>query len=147
MKNGIKMSKKHGVNPTIPVCFFCGEEKNELALLGHIRTKNDSDAEAPPHMLLDYEPCDKCKEQMDKGITLIGVRPEPVTDDQPPIGSPGGQPVYPTSSWCVVSEDFIRRNITDDTVVDQILDKRKSFIEEQIIQEIIKANNSPKEDK
>ena len=33
---GIKLSPKHGLNPTIPVCFWCGEERNEVALLGHI---------------------------------------------------------------------------------------------------------------
>ena len=29
---GIKLSPKHGLNPTIPVCFWCGEERNEVAL-------------------------------------------------------------------------------------------------------------------
>ena len=33
MKN-IKISPKHGLNPLIPKCFFCGKEKNEIAILG-----------------------------------------------------------------------------------------------------------------
>lgn len=37
--NGIEISPKHGLNPTIPVCFWCGKEKNEIALLGRIREK------------------------------------------------------------------------------------------------------------
>ena len=37
---GIKLSPKHGLNPTIPVCFWCGEERNEVALLGHIGDGN-----------------------------------------------------------------------------------------------------------
>lgn len=32
--SGIKLSPKYGVNPTIPVCFWCGKEKNEIALMG-----------------------------------------------------------------------------------------------------------------
>ena len=39
MSNSIKLSEKYGVNPTIPVCFFCGMPKNEIALLGHIGDK------------------------------------------------------------------------------------------------------------
>lgn len=32
--SSIKVSPKYGVNPTIPVCFFCGKPKNEIALMG-----------------------------------------------------------------------------------------------------------------
>lgn len=37
MSGSIKMSKKHGLNPCIPICVFCGKEKNELALLGRLK--------------------------------------------------------------------------------------------------------------
>ena len=30
-KDDIKLSPKHGLNPTMPVCFWCGKEKNEVA--------------------------------------------------------------------------------------------------------------------
>ena len=33
-KGDIKLSKKHGLQPTIPLCPYCGKEKNEIALLG-----------------------------------------------------------------------------------------------------------------
>ena len=36
MRMALKLSPKHGLNPTISVCFWCGEEKDESALLGHI---------------------------------------------------------------------------------------------------------------
>ncbi len=57
MSAGIKVSPKHGVNPTIPICFWCGEEKGEIALLG----KLPGDAEAPRNMVLDYEPSGRTK--------------------------------------------------------------------------------------
>lgn len=60
----IKISPKYGVNPTIPVCFFCGEEKQEIALLGKLK----GDVEAPHRMCLDYEPCEKCKQIFAQGI-------------------------------------------------------------------------------
>lgn len=86
----IKLSEKYGVNPTIPVCFFCGEEKNEVALLGKITDKHTrEEVEAPMKMVLDYEPCDKCKEQWSKGVAIIEVtkndlgRPEIAPNVQP----------------------------------------------------------------
>ena len=39
----MKLSPKHGLNPLIPGCFWCGESKNEIALLGRL----PGDAEAP----------------------------------------------------------------------------------------------------
>ena len=70
----IKVSEKYGVNPTIPVCFFCGEEKNEVALLGKITDKQTKEEiEAPMRTVIDYEPCDKCKEQWSKGVAIIEV--------------------------------------------------------------------------
>ena len=51
---GIKLSPKHGLNPTIPVCFWCGEERNEVALLGHSGDgRKHEDFEAPRHMVID----------------------------------------------------------------------------------------------
>ena len=65
---GIKLSPKHGLNPTIPVCFWCGEERNEVALLGHIGDgRKHEDFEAPMHMVIDYEPC-----EMQKGVYPTG---------------------------------------------------------------------------
>ena len=86
MSDSIKLSPKYGVNPTIPVCFFCGKPKNEVALLGKMGGKGE-DIEAPMHMVIDYEPCDECKANMDMGITIMGV----VTknpDNRPTTGSP-----------------------------------------------------------
>lgn len=69
----IKVSSKYGLNPTIPVCFFCGEEKNEVALLGKITDKNKQEIEAPMKTVIDYEPCDKCKEMWEQGVAIIEV--------------------------------------------------------------------------
>lgn len=69
--SGIKISKKHGVNPTIPICFWCGKEKNEVAMLGELK----GDVEAPMHLVLDINPCEECQkknqEAIDNGAVLI----------------------------------------------------------------------------
>lgn len=72
MSKSIPLHPKYGVNPTIPVCLFCGEEKGGIALLG-----NNYKGEAPMHMVIDVEPCDACKEKMNNGyVMLVGLEPE-----------------------------------------------------------------------
>lgn len=66
MANSIPLHSKYGVNPTIPICVYCGEKKNQVVLLG-----NNYKDKAPSSMIVDNEPCDKCKEQMAKGLTIV----------------------------------------------------------------------------
>ena len=105
MSDSIKLSEKHGVNPSICKCFFCGKPKG-VALLGKI---NKQDDEAPREICIDYEPCDECQANMDLGITLIGVETTPIMDHQPPIQRTPTHDFYPTGSWCVISEEAARR--------------------------------------
>lgn len=90
----MRISDKHGLNPSMDICFFCGEPKG-IALFGKMK----GDTEAPRHVLLNYEPCDKCKDAMDKGTTILEV----VTVDN------GNRPiqdgVYPTGRWCVMRSE------------------------------------------
>lgn len=105
---GVKLSKKHGVNPTIPLCFWCWEEKNEVVLLG----KLPNDMEAPKHMWIpgDYEPCEKCKEIWDKGIAVIEASLEPVLSPS----QPRFHEAYPTGEYVVLSEDAVHKMFNDD---------------------------------
>lgn len=32
--SNIRLHKDFGLNPTLPTCFYCGEETSEIALLG-----------------------------------------------------------------------------------------------------------------
>lgn len=128
MSNSIELSPKHGVNLTIPVCFWCGEEKNEIALLGHVRERDPetgravkgSDLEAPMRMVLDYEPCECCKEKFNQGVPLIECTYTP-EDNRPLISKDyKGNPVYPTGSYLVMKPEAAQRIFNID----------KSFLEE-----------------
>lgn len=99
MSKSIKLSPQHGLNPTIPVCFFCGEDKNELVLLGKI---NKEDDQAPKRMIVDFEPCDKCKEKFAKGVLLIEVTTYPEY-----IGKPIAENAYPTGRYVVVKPEAL----------------------------------------
>lgn len=61
MNNSIPISPRYGLNPTIPLCIYCGKEKDELALLG----KLPNDEKAPKTAIIDYEPCKNCKYKID----------------------------------------------------------------------------------
>ena len=110
MAKDIKLSPKHGLNPTIPVCAWCGEPKNEIALMGQIgdRRKGD-DIEAPMYCVLDYEPCDHCKEQWQNGVAVLEAttgRPEPY---RPPLQQSNGVDIYPTMRYVVITTEAAER--------------------------------------
>lgn len=130
MSNSSKISPKHGVNPTIPICFFCGEEKQEIALLGKIGGKSE-DLEAPRHMVLDYEPCDKCKEQMKLGVVLIPVSDTQPGDNRPPMKSMEGKDVYPLGGYLVIRPEAFSKMTGCEWTAGQ-----KCFIDEELFNQL-----------
>ena len=99
--SGIKISPKYGVNPTIPVCFWCGKQKNEIALMGHMK----GGIEAPKNMVLDYVPCEECQSHMAMGVAVLEASDHPNTEGQPPMQNG----VYPTSRFVVVTTECADR--------------------------------------
>ena len=67
--SSIRLHREHCLNPTILQCFFCGKDKNEIALLGAAYK-----GKAPMHMCIDKTPCDECKAMMEQGVLLIRVK-------------------------------------------------------------------------
>ena len=100
MSGYITLSRKHGVNSSINKCFWCGEDK-DLVLFGRL----PNDAEAPMHTCIDYQPCDKCKSNWDRGITLIECATTPQHNNQPPLQTDA----YPTGAYSVITEDAFKR--------------------------------------
>ncbi len=125
MSRSIRLHPQHGVNPTVNVCFFCNKDKNEVLLLGAAYR-----GEAPRRMVVGYEPCDECKSNMAKGITLIECTSNPNTHEQPEIQ----RGCYPTGKWCVITEDAATRWFTP-AVLPMVLKYRKAFVEPGIIPE------------
>ena len=101
MSKSIKISPKYGLNPTIPVCFWCGKQKNEIALMGRMK----DDIEAPKNMVLDYVPCEECQSHMAMGVAVLEASDHPNTENQPPIQ----EGVYPTSRFVVVTTECADR--------------------------------------
>jgi hypothetical protein len=109
---GIKVSEKHGVNPSISICAWCGESKG-IALMGKLK----NDEEAPKEAIFDLEPCESCQKQMDLGITVAE--------------SKDGK--RPTGRWVVVKEDKISQIIGDEDILEKTLEKRKVFVDSKLM--------------
>lgn len=133
MSKGIPISPKHGLNPCIPVCLFCGKQKNEIALMG----KLPGDAEAPHSAVIDYTPCDECQANWNMGIPLIRVSRRPSVENQPPMKAQGGACVYPTGQYVVMKENVVERIfgmkgtvgspvLIEDTAFDQLVEQAKA---------------------
>ena len=76
-KDEILLSEKHGVNPSIDVCFYCGESKG-IILFGKLK----GDTEAPRECCTSVEPCDKCKEKYNDYLLIV----EKPSEEEDPTG-------------------------------------------------------------
>lgn len=119
MSNSVRLHREHGVNPTIPLCFWCGKPRNEVVLLGAAYK-----GQAPRRMLMDYEPCDTCKANMAQGITLIEATHKPQHNNQTGIQ----EDVYPTGRWAVITEEAVPKAFDSASSV-AVLKHRKAFID------------------
>lgn len=115
MSRGIRLSEKHGVNPSMGVCFYCGEDDGTIILPG--RLKND--VEAPRRAVWSKEPCAKCKELMRQGVMLLEVRD----------GESGENP-YRTGRMWVLKDEALRRMVNPEAAEAGIR-HRVMFLEEQ----------------
>jgi hypothetical protein len=118
------------VNPTIPSCFWCGKLKNEIALFGKYGGQGQ-DLEAPMGVILDYEPCDECKENRKLGVTLMEVSERPVHEGFPEIQNG----IYPTGRWCVIKHETAERMFSG-----FLNDKNALFIDCDIFDQIVGGN-------
>lgn len=80
MKESIRLSEKHGLNPTIPLCPYCEKPKNQVAMLGAEGDKlakalGRADGEMPMHCHLpgDVYPCEDCLETKKDYVFLFSA--------------------------------------------------------------------------
>jgi len=80
MSGSIRLHKEYGLNPTISTCIVCGQDKNELVLLGA-----GYKGQAPMHMITGVEPCDNCrKKYLEEGDGVLLLEAD---SDKKPTGT------------------------------------------------------------
>ncbi len=67
-------------------------------------------------MILDYEPCDKCKEKFEAGIQIVEASEKPLNQGQPLLGNSG----YPTGRWAVVGRAALEELKVEEEEIDRI---------------------------
>lgn len=83
----MKLHPTNGLNSTVSVCFWCGKDKNEVALLGASYKE-----EAPRRSIVDYNPCESCESSMSRGVTIIEALN-----------------LVPTGRWCVITKEAFHK--------------------------------------
>jgi len=133
-EKGIPISPKHGLNPSMVTCFWCGKTMG-VALVGRIRKDGDNDAEAPREACFDLNPCEDCKKKFATGVLAIEV----VQDGSKFGGNTrfalpvkGREPMWPTGRWVVVRPEAMKTNnkagdkiLVSPEVMDRLLEPAK----------------------
>jgi len=115
---GVKISDKHGVNPSVSQCFYCMGDKNEVILFGKLK----GDAEAPRKACIDMEPCEECAGHMEAGIILVSVDKHKTDDIENP---------YRSGGWVVVKDEAVQRWGIDSGDEAAILARRFAFVPDE----------------
>ena len=103
MPKSIPISHKHGLNPSLEICFWCGQDTGAILLYG--RLSNDS--KAPYHSFSSYQLCPKCEAIFSAGILVVEVTESPNFTGQKPLQKNSRD--FPTGRLVVVSRESIPR--------------------------------------
>lgn len=118
------LDEKHGVNPSVSCCFICGSDVG-VVLWGQLTAKTaqafteggtptERHGEAPRKVVVDQEPCDKCRGHMELGVMLVEVTG---TEDDP----------RPTGTLVVIKDEAIEK-MFEPRVSQDVLDKRMAYV-------------------
>lgn len=126
MGRSIPVSEKYGVNPSMGVCFWCGQDDGTILLLGRL----PGDAEAPRRITAGYGPCAACKVEFAKGVTLLEVTEHGLHEHQQPITR--DPDLFPTGRLLVIRDEAVERIFQPASMVADVLRRRQAFIEPEV---------------
>lgn len=129
MSKGILLSPNHGLNPTLDMCFWCGQPKG-IALCGRL----PGDKEAPMNLVTSLEPCDKCAERFKEGVLLIEVSDDSERfhgNEAFAFKDSEGKMHWPTGRYAVMAPGSIKgreagsKALCDKATMDAIMERTK----------------------
>lgn len=121
--SGIRVSKKHGVNPSIDTCPKCGGASG-LILFGRL----PQDKEAPRMVSYSLELCNDCKTEMEKNELIFCMEAEQ-TDNG----------IRPKGEYLTMSDKNFKGFGNDDKCIFNIAPKsRQVFLETEVFQQVKK---------
>ena len=126
---GLEMSPKHGLNPALTKCFWCGKHMG-VALLGRVRSKEDGDAEAPREIIVDLEPCSECRKHFETGVLLIEATEDGSkfsSNERFSLRAEDGRHLWPTGRWVILRAEAVKdgkpggKILCDTATMDKVL--------------------------
>lgn len=109
MNKNIRLSEKHGVNPSVQICILC---RKPMGVVLHGRLPGDEEA---PREVVTLETCDKCR-----GLTKQGVIFLETEDDK--------HPPKPTGKLFVLRREAIPKIIKEKELAEDILQQGVAFV-------------------
>ena len=103
--DGIRLHPKYGLNPSVGMCFWCGEDTGEILLYG-----NAVKGEAPMRSVASYAPCQSCASKWEQGFVFLEADTKPISEGQPEI-SPGA---WPTGNYAVINPEAATKIMGDE---------------------------------
>ena len=136
---GLRLHSKHGLNPTMTNCYFCGEP-SEILLVGNAVNQfkkagvHVSEDGRMPHEIgaINTTPCQKCEEYMKKGIMLISIRDGEGKEVEQATKEKRIPTPYRTGKICVMTEKGFLKIPMPKTLQKQVLRARFLFVPDTI---------------
>jgi hypothetical protein len=162
MKNGIPVSQKYGVNPSVQICFYC-KQAIGVALFGKLHASevkemfgeefvqsspcldDPNDVEAPCAVVLSLEPCEDCPvfyPHSKYGVFLIECDERDVEVQEYGLRILKKIP-QPTGNVVVMKDEAIRRLLKPGALVEDVLKTRIAQIDRETWA-MLGLNNAPK---
>jgi len=134
MNNQTKFPNTKDINPLIPICFFCREEKNKITTVSKLEGMY-KDTDTSTYAILDYEPCDRCKAIMKSNVTIVGVSETPTQNGQPPIATQSGKEYYPSGEWLLMKSEAIASTFPSmpEKEVEETISKGKLLLKSEVV--------------
>lgn len=115
---------------TIINCRWCGEKSTEA----YIPEFKDGENGKPVEIILNYEPCDKCKKVWADMVILIEVTDVELYKDCLPITTVNNTPLFPTGRHVGVTEAAAQECIDKNAKKGMVF-----FMEKEMFEDIFKA--------
>lgn len=126
----INFDEKHGLNPSLDICFYCGEDKGVVLfgklnsdIKGHFESQGQSeDGKAPRKVVMTKTPCKKCIEHMKQGVLFISIDESKTVDEENP---------YRTGYMTLLKEEAVVRIFCED-MSKKMLERRAVFLPDEM---------------
>lgn len=119
------------IGVAMALCYFCNEPSH-IIMNTRLGPGRAAQVEKMHKKIVDMTPCQKCEDFMKRGIIVIGIDEE--------LSDPGWENEdmpnpYRSGQWLVVTEDFIKRNVTGPLLA-QVLNNRFVFVDKSRLPEV-----------